>query len=183
MNELNAAKNLFEAARQEAVVQIDNKRIEIENAKTELYELETGVLPLTDVTARINELIDREQSKFVGEHRLADLLRYNRRPDTCDVFRQDTRPLPNSHSVDLGGLLCFLIGPEIKKRFVKLAESLDLPEGPTAAERPAAIKQLAQKIRKLEAEEEALIVQAHDAGIVVARHPDAPAEAILEWKE
>ncbi|VAW81818.1 hypothetical protein MNBD_GAMMA13-1160, partial [hydrothermal vent metagenome] len=50
-------------------------------------------------------------------------------------------------------------------------------------ERPAAIQKLAEEIRTLEAEEEAMICQAHAAGIQVGRHPDASPASILEWKE
>lgn len=182
MTELVQARNAFDEARRTAVAQIDQKRSEIEDAQAELLELQTGLLPAAEVAARISAWIDNQRDLFAARHLMAPLIQAGQERQPCELFRLNTRSDTHIYSADVGGLLCFLLGDEIKARLVEAAEAFDLPDGPTSVERPALIRELELRIRDLEDEEEQLIVAAHAAGFNVARHPDASPAAILEWQ-
>ncbi len=160
------------------------RREDIEELEAERDELESGYLPLGDVTQRIAAMINHEAGKFDAEYLLGNQIRNARRfLDSSLLIANVDTLVQFEHKVNLGPLLAFLFGDEIKQRLAAYVETLDLPTGPTAEERPALIKKLDQEILQLEIEEERLICEAESAGIQIARHPDAEPAVVLEWKD
>jgi len=161
--------------------QIRAEREAISALQADRDELENGYLPFTDIQKNISTWLDRQSAAFTGEYLLNPILRNNGRPIDCNLLEVGTRPGAYAHNVDLAPLLAFLFADEIKTRLAEFVQTLDVPDGPPAADRPALIKKLDAKIRVHEIREEQLIVEAENAGINVLRHPDASPAVILEW--
>lgn len=177
----NSAIDTIQQTGESARAEIASARNKIEAFQAERDELESGYLPAKEVAQRFNDQVDREAAKFSAEYFLDPHLRNNGRSVDCAIFEIGARPGPYAHTVDVGPLLAFLFGNELKARITEYIETLDCPDSPQSVDRPALIKKLDAKIRAIEIEEESLITEAESAGIHVVRHPDASPEVILEW--
>ncbi len=176
------AQSMIAQAGESVRAEIAGVREQIEALKAEQYDLQHGPLPLSDVTERINALIDGQAADFDLEYNLSALTHAGRKLGDADLFSVSVRPGPyETGSGDLGPLLCALFGDAIKQRLTEFAKSLDL-DGVPLAERPKLIAKLEKEIYALEVQEEALICQAEAAGIACPRHPDCSPAVVLEWR-
>jgi len=165
-----------------ARAEIAEVREQIEARQMERDELQSGYLPETDVRQRISDAIDLTAQKIDAEYGIGALLRSDGRPSDFSLLELHTRVGVYEHSIpEFAPLVAFLFGDTIKQRLCEFASTLDLPPGPTAADRPRLIEKIDRKILQLEQKEEALIVAAEQAGLDVMRHPSANPAVILEW--
>jgi hypothetical protein len=159
------AQNVIAQAGETVRAQIVAIREQIEDLRSQRFELETGSLPLADVQPRIDAMIDRAAGDVDLEYHLSSITRANGRSGECRVFDVITKPGQyNTGSADVGPLLCALFGDQIKQRLREFCEGLDL-DGPPLAERPAMVRKIDAEILKLEREEERMICEAERAGI------------------
>lgn len=80
---------------------------------------------------------------------------------------------------DIGPMLAWMAGDALIERMHASIDAMDYRPGPPLAERPARLAKLQAELRELEMKEEALIVAAEEAGMLIARRPDASPEVVL----
>lgn len=168
---------------------VSDLREKIESLKAQKDDIENSLLPKSEVIERAHELITSNADRFIQDelqYRLSNLLNAGGNPHSAGLFKLSLftmKDIDQSHDIDLGGLLCCLLGDQIRDGLTKAIEGLPYDEGLPAPERPAKTKQLDGEIMKLEREEEAMIVKAESMGLSIARHPDANPRVILECEE
>ena len=127
-----------------------------------------GSLPLAEVIATFNRWVDE-----TAEHQA----RQHGRSLVCHNFGaprgHSSAHAPWAPSTTMEwGFVALFFGDQLKGRFAELARSIEYTPGPPAAERAAVVAQLARELAELESQEEALVDQAAEAGVVIAHRPE-----------
>lgn len=168
---------------------ISSLRDEIMALREEREWLETGPLPKSEFIERICSSIDLASESFDsqppiasalhadrnGNHELSYLFRINGTTNgyaTGNVAHGDI-------NANIGPMLCFFFGDQIKEKLLTTVEKMDYQEGPPDAERAALIANIDMRIHDLEVEEESIIETAESVGIEIMRRPDCNPAIVL----
>ncbi|NCA71470.1 MAG: hypothetical protein EOM91_15530 [Sphingobacteriia bacterium] len=151
-------------------------------------ELLKGSVPKAEFKQRADAWIDRSAAAFgedlrykLTSFRGASSHTFSSVNDTS-AFAVRGRAHPQFEGftdTDLGPLVCWLFGDDLKRRFGELIGASDYPEGLPTAERPAALARIAAELDTLELREEALICRADASGMVIPRRNDVRPEIVL----
>lgn len=166
-------------------------RARIAALKAERDVLLDGPVPRQEFKARASAWVDRLAKEFNEDvrHRLTSFRGSGRHPlfpsDTTAALVARGRAHPRfegQSEIDMGPMLCWLMGGEIKRKFAALIDSDDYQEGLGTAERPDALARLAADLDAAELREEELIGRADEAGLSIPRRDDVRPEIVL-WPQ
>lgn len=161
-------------------------RSQIAEKQTEIARIEDAPVPLAEAKRRIHELIDGEAARFNPDYRLSDLL--SAAGGSSDLLSVGVTAWPDQSgtahgNAEIGPLMAWLFGDEVKARLEQHLKQSGYEAGLTPKARAEKVGKLRDEIRALEIEEEALVVEAEEAGLEVYRRPDADPLIVLEAVE
>src|SRR5262249_19233394 len=133
----------------------------------DLQALDAAPVPLAEAAARLDDFLDRAARQW------DPVTAYFTAPSYTPPSLDDLLPYK------LLTLLAAL--PEVRAAFhARLCSAYErLPASVATAERPARAAELANRQRQLELQEEHLILEAEQAGHMIARRPDADPLVVL----
>lgn len=155
---------------------IKKLRQQINDLKHQRDEIINHRLPKSEALARLVEFVDSEAESFDAWHRFGNAAA------TVDAWPHDIKGFEIARG-DIGPLLCWLLGDTIKRRLTGLMEQSNYIEGLPAAEREVAVSKIKSQILDLERTEEAIIIEAEEAGFSIQRRTDFDPAVVLEVHE
>lgn len=164
------------------------KNIDLNAIQTELGKIRKTILAIQDernwietsrpskeeLISRFNRQVDdlAENSQVI-KHMFAEMNPFHERVGLING---------GINGVDLGPILCGLLGDEIKQKMADKIAALDYEAGPPLSERQKLLAQNADQLLQLEIAEEELICEAEQRGWLIERRPDVRPEIFLEWQ-
>lgn len=184
MSKTSTARKV-ESLAQELRGQVDTLREQIDSLQGEKDAILASLLPPHEAAQRAQSMVDTLAAKFTADasYRLSDVLRAEGNPHQSGLFSYDIfsrAGLDHTHTLDLGPMLAFFFGDEIKAKLASTIESMTYESGPPAADRPELIVEIDAELLRLERQEEQVISEAESCGFEIVRRPDANPEIVLE---
>lgn len=168
-------KSAIEKNRNQAVKQLEEIRLQINQVDDELHWIENSPLTLEDAKKNIDQFLDRYAHNDGVEHFFytQGQTGLNFFETNVNLDREATRIISDSSQIigsgvaSIARVLIPLFGETLRRQLHDLAqkESLAIESGPPLAERPELTKKLEQQRLELEIAEEALICSAEELGM------------------
>lgn len=181
--------DLVGRARQGIEAEVSRIRTVLEEAQEEREWLQSAMLPPDEAKQRLEAYVDEQAATLdcsaVASAVFADRSLAQELQRLFTFTRQAVAvPLHDNAStvevsVELAPMLCRLAPDLVKAMLTSQLEALDYTAGPPAAERPAMIEELDQRIDQLERAEEELITESELAGFDIPRREDCRPEVVL----
>lgn len=151
---------------------LQNLRTKITELQGQEDELIARPIPSSLAVKHMEEWVNREAQRFVRDNSLTVPMFHGERIDNTALL------LPNEPDGTVAAL-CFLFGDAIKEKLGSLIKADIGNDGLSDTAREKAIREVREKRRKLEHEEEQLIRSAEKVGMAIDRRPDADPAIIL----
>lgn len=171
---------------------IPKLRAEIEACRDEMNWLNVAQVPQDELKERATNSCRELAARFDAPRSLGMFANPGAGFfELISMFRTNARVvihgMPNESSVtsansdDVGPMIACVMGDSLVQRMHAEIDHLDYRPGPPTIERPARLAELKATLRTLEQQEEALICQAEEAGVCIARRGDADPAVILAF--